>query len=301
MGKMTDALKKARMIKEGKLPSKAPENEPVVDEGEDETPTQAPAAQRKPAPSVPARESVERKAAESKVEAAKAPPTVTLAPTVAPNRKRPACVTAMEPAGVSAEEFRALKQRVLRSIRTKRSGSAKSSPSCVILVTGSGTGEGKTTVAANLALTLGENANYRVLLVDADMKNPGIPELFGLESGTGLAEILMGRASVEEATAATGLNNLWVMGAGKARQGSEELMIPNKLHAALGSIAGVFRYVVIDGAAPTQMRQTAELAPIADAVLLVVRRSKSLKRDAQETAKLIRNRGAEILGCVMVD
>ena len=304
MGKMTDALKKARMIKEGKLPSKAPENEPVVDG--DETPTQTPAVERTPAPSVPARESVERKAAERKVEAAKAQPTkeaptAALAPTAAPNRKRPACVTATEPAGASAEEFRALKQRVLRSIRTKRSGSAKSSPSCVILVTGSGTGEGKTTVAANLALALGENASYRVLLVDADMKNPGIPELFGLESGTGLAEILMGRASVEEATAATGLNNLWVMGAGKARQGSEELMTPNKLNAALGSIAGVFRYVVVDGAAPTQMRQTAELAPIADAVLLVVRRSKSLKRDAQEAAKLIRNRDAKILGCVMVD
>ena len=186
MGKMTDALKKARMIKEGKLPSKAPENEPVVDEGEDETPTQAPAAQRKPAPGVPTRESVERKEAEGKAEAAKAQPakeqptTAAPAPTAAANRKRPACVTATEPAGASAEEFRALKQRVLRSMRTKRSGSAKSSASCVILVTGSGTGEGKTTVAANLALTLGENANYRVLLVDADMKNPGIPELFGL-------------------------------------------------------------------------------------------------------------------------
>ena len=298
MGKMTDALKKARMIKEGKLPPTAPEKEPVVDEPVPVPATQAPSPEKKPAPQTPARGPVQQKTEAPKTQPVKETPDST---TVATTRKRIPCVTALEPAGLSAEEFRALKQHMLSSMRMKRPGSGKSGALRVILVTGSGSGEGKTTVAANLALALGENADYRVLLVDANLAKPEIPELFGLQGGTGLAELLLGRASIEEATVATGLNNLWLMGAGKARKSPEELMIPNKLQTTLAQLTGVFRYVVVDGPAPTTMRQTAELAPAADAVLLVIKRGKSTRREAQEAVKLIRNRGAEILGCVMVD
>jgi MinD-like ATPase involved in chromosome partitioning or flagellar assembly len=69
----------------------------------------------------------------------------------------------------------------------------------------------------------------------------------------------------------------------------------------LSQLATVFRYVIVDAPAPAVMRQTAELAPAADAVLLVLKRSRSSRRDAREAVKLIRNRGAEVLGCVMVD
>ncbi len=295
MGKMTDALKKARLIKEGKLPPTAPENEPVVDES-------VPAAQ--PATKSAVERSVEAPALAAVLGRKAEKATVTSVAAAKANAAagdKVTCVTALEPSGVSAEEFRALKQRVLSLSKTRHASGSKTKNTRVILVTSPGSAEGKTTVAANLALALGENADCRVLLVDADLKTPTIPGRFGLEDGTGLAELLQGRASVEEATVATGLNNVWLMGAGKARKSPEELMVPKRLEAVLSQMMSVFRYVVIDGPAPTGTRASAELAPVADAVLLVLKRSRSSKRETREAVKLIRNRGGEILGCVLVD
>ena len=273
MGKMTDALKKALAIRQGKVPPTAPEigAEELVEEP---SPASVPITQ----------------------DAAQTEPSIPIDPDLSgqiPQNKRGYCVMALEHEGPSAEEFRGLKQTLLTG-----PGADKRH---VILVTGPASGEGKSTVAVNLALALGEKADYRVLLIDADVRKPELPETFGLESGAGLAELLMGRAAIEDAVTSTGMNNVWVMGAGKARQNPEKLMVPKILRAMLSQLTRTFRYVVIDGPAPRVCLESAELAPVADAVLLVLRRKISGKRDVDETVRLIRNRGAEVLGCVLVD
>ena len=282
MGKMTDALKKALAIRQGKVPPTAPEigaEELVEEPSPASVPITQDAAQTEP--SIPIDEAGGTESSQA-----------TTRPQI-PQNKRGYCVMALEHEGPSAEEFRGLKQTLLTG-----PGADKRH---VILVTGPASGEGKSTVAVNLALALGEKADYRVLLIDADVRKPELPETFGLESGAGLAELLMGRAAIEEAVTSTGMNNVWVMGAGKARQNPEKLLVPKKLRTMLSQLIRTFRYVVIDGPAPRVCLESAELAPVADAVLLVLRRKKSGKRDVDETVRLIRNRGAEVLGCVLVD
>ena len=324
MGKMTDALKKALAIRQGKVPPTAPETgaEELVEEPEsvevESTTQEAPqdseepsgfrgAAQTEPPP-LPMRpggtESSQAKSTtrsplrtprnlRGSEEPLRTPRNLRGSEERIPPDKRGYCVMALEHEGPSAEEFRGLKQTLLTG-----PGADKRH---VILVTGPGTGTGKSTVAVNLALALGEKADYRVLLIDADIRKPELPEMFGLESGAGLAELLMGRAAFEEVVTSTGMNNVWVMGAGKARQNPEKLMVPKILRAMLSQLIHTFRYIVIDGPAPRVCLESAELAPVADAVLLVLRRKISGKRDVDETIRLIRNRGAEVLGCVLVD
>lgn len=302
MGKMMDALKKARAIREGRAAAHPPDEESVSPEGESVSPegvggsavresgaTASVTAESRPAPSVSPRPLTKPvMPSRTSLEAIK-----DIKPVEIPPDKRQYVVTALERAGHSAEEFRDLKQRITSGPKAQKRR--------VILVTGPAGGEGKSTVAVNLALVLAENAGYRVLVVDADLSKPELPTVFGLESGTGLAEMLLGRAAAEEAVRPTGLGNLWVLGAGKSRDNPKELMVPGKLQAVMEELARRFRYVVVDGPGPLRLLEGAELGSAADAVLLVLRRKQTDKRQAAEAVRLIRNRGAEVLGCVLVD
>ena len=310
MGKMTDALKKARLIREGKLPSTAPEksSETVLPVEEESEPVGGASEARVASSTRPERQPSSQVSSPvgGKAEAQtqrRVGPKVGI-----PDQLRGYCVTALEREGVSAEEFRALKQQVLAGMGSKRPR--------VILVTGAARRAGTTLVAANLALSLGENADFRVLLMDANLSESTdeqtdsdtgpasksvLTEIFRVKDKAGLAEMILGRASVVEAVTETGLDNVWVMGTGRAHRPRRELLAPQKFQVELPRLKQAFGYVVIDSPSVTSVVEAAELAPLADAVVLVVRRGSSSKRDASEAVRLIRNRGADVLGCVMVD
>ena len=319
MGRMTDALKKASLISEAKLPPTAPErppetNLPVEEESEptrasEGRPADSDRPEREPSSEVSAFVGGEADAQAQQPVGPKAAGVSEVSPRGSAREGLGGyCVTALEREGVSAEEFRALKQRVLAGMGGKRPR--------VVLVTGAAPRAGTSLVAANLALSLGENADFRVLLMDANLSESTdsstgsetgaasrsvLSEIFGLKDRPGLAEILLGRSSVAEAVTKTGLNNVWVMGAGRARRPRRELLAPQKFRVELPRLKQAFGYVVIDSPSVTSVVEAAELAPVADAVVLVVRRRSCSKRDAREALRLIRNRGADVLGCVMVD
>ena len=298
MGKMTDALKKLRAIQEGKAPSKAPDFDEIpARTAADESPATGPAPAEK-VTSAPIR---------TESSTPKADIQVTM---------DPVCVMALEAEGTSAEEFRGLKRAVLSALTAgKKGGASRKSRAVLIAAPGSGEGEGcpeTSTVAVNLALALGENADFRVLLVDANFTAPGIHNLLGLpEDASGLSEVLLGRASAEEVVIPTRTNNVWFMGVGKSRQAVSGLsdgsgpqtdsMAPKKLRAMLKLLLQTFRYVVIDGAAVGTSLGVSTFAPAVDGVLLALPRHSSRKRDAQEAVNVVRNRGGELLGSVLVD
>src|SRR4029078_5102108 len=68
-----------------------------------------------------------------------------------------------------------------------------------IIVTSPNKGDGKTLTAANLALTMAQEFQQRVLLVDCDLRRPAIPGLFGIAETPGLSDVLMGGASIDDA------------------------------------------------------------------------------------------------------
>ncbi|GMA86206.1 hypothetical protein GCM10025868_14560 [Angustibacter aerolatus] len=82
-----------------------------------------------------------------------------------------------------------------------------------LVVTSSLPGEGKTTTAINLAITMAE-AGSRVLLVDADLRRPAVSRYLGLEGSVGLTTVLIGEAEVEDVTQVWGSERLHVLSAG---------------------------------------------------------------------------------------
>ena len=101
----------------------------------------------------------------------------------------PALVTYARPKSEAAEAYRALRTSILLS--------SFGAPPKVILVTSAMPQEGKTTISANSALVLAQRGS-RVLLVDADLRRPGIEKLFGLRSRGGLSTLISGVDKVED-------------------------------------------------------------------------------------------------------
>src|SRR5262249_27738023 len=103
----------------------------------------------------------------------------------------PRLVAAFAPSDVAAEQYRALRTRILHA----DPGTAVN----VVLVTSPGRHEGKTLTAANLALTLAQDVQRRICVVDANLRNPQLHRTFGVDIGPGLSDVLVGRAGLDEA------------------------------------------------------------------------------------------------------
>ena len=169
-----------------------------------------------------------------------------------------------------------------------------------LLITSPGEGEGRTTVAANLAMAIARG-QHRVLLVDADIGDPGVHKAFRVENGVGLQDLLAGRASVEEAVRSTSLPRLGVLVAGKRPADDSEAFVNERFAAVMPLLRERFDVVVIDGPPLLGATDAAILAPLVDRVVLVVRgrrtRGEAL-REAQENLTLLR---ASLLGVVVND
>ncbi|HWI40605.1 MAG TPA: P-loop NTPase, partial [Verrucomicrobiae bacterium] len=105
-----------------------------------------------------------------------------------------------------AEEYRKLKTALLMA--------AGETTSRIFLVTSSVGGEGKSVTAANLAVSLSQEYDLSVLLVDADMRNPTIGELFGIDAPSGLSDYLSGANVLDEVIVRSGIRNLSILPAG---------------------------------------------------------------------------------------
>ncbi len=128
----------------------------------------------------------------------------------------PALVTYARPKSESAEAYRALRTSILLS--------SFGAPPKVILVTSALPQEGKTTISANSALVLAQRGS-RVLLIDADLRRPGIDKLFGFRSRGGLSSVISGVDKVEDVIVPfTRVPNLWIMPAGPIPPQPAELL-----------------------------------------------------------------------------
>jgi protein-tyrosine kinase len=161
-----------------------------------------------------------------------------------------------------AEKFRVLRHR-LQKIRADR-------PLTRLLVSSAVPREGKTLVAVNLAFSFAKTSK-RVLLVDADLRRPGVHQVLGLEEMSGLAEFLQGEN--DERTAIRRLDpvNLFYLPAGRPSSAVSELLGGGRFREFLKKAGEAFDWVVVDSAPITLFADTPHLSTLVDASLLVVR------------------------------
>lgn len=112
-------------------------------------------------------------------------------------------------------------------------------------ITSSGPGEGKSTTAANLAITLSE-AGSTVCLVDGDLRKPRVAELFGIEGGVGLTDVIIGRARLEDVLQPWGDGQLVLLPSGHKPPNPSELLGSIQMAEMLEILQDGFDYVIVD-------------------------------------------------------
>ena len=122
-----------------------------------------------------------------------------------------------------------------------------------LLVTSALPGEGKSFVASNLALTIAQNIDKHVLLIDCDMRRPTVHRIFGYENLPGLSNYLLGDATLPELLIRTGNNHLSILPGGPAPSNPAELVSSNRMLALLREVRSRYddRYIIIDSRRPT--------------------------------------------------
>jgi protein-tyrosine kinase len=174
----------------------------------------------------------------------------------------PLFVAATEPGSPAAEQYRIL--------RTRLEGRDRGQRSQFILVTSPGVGDGKTLTSANLALTMAQEFQHTVVLVEADMRRPTLAGLFGVRAEPGLVDVLVGTATLEDALVPVPGHNLFVLPAGVAAGRSTELLASSMMARLGEALRARFDRIVID-TPPVILADTHVLARLADGVLIVVR------------------------------
>jgi capsular exopolysaccharide synthesis family protein len=163
------------------------------------------------------------------------------------------------PDSAAAEQYRVLHQRVLRLAATR--------PLRILAVTSAGRGEGRTTTAANLALTAAREGRA-TLLVEGDLRRPTLARLLGLPPRAGVAEVLAGRAELGQAVGRIGPLALLV--AGEAAEPGPLLRGPAAA-ALVDELRAGWELVVVDAPPALAFSEGDRLSGEADAALLVVR------------------------------
>jgi capsular exopolysaccharide synthesis family protein len=168
----------------------------------------------------------------------------------------------------------------------------------VVAVTAAQTGDGVSTTALNLAMTMARTGRPAAV-VDANLRAPVLHKAFGLALAPGLAEVLMGRAELKAATVPTRVPNVSLLPAGGAGTPAQALLSQPGLKEVFDLLRARFDLVVVDTPPILQYPDTLHIAKCVDAVLQVVSSQGASRRDQQETRALLDRVGAPVLGTVL--
>jgi protein-tyrosine kinase len=161
------------------------------------------------------------------------------------------------------EEFRTLRSRLYQA-RSKQ-------PLSKILISSALPKEGKSFTAANLAQVIVRQHGRRVLLIDADLRNPQLHHILGAEPGPGLADYLQGEMDEFSIIQRGPMENLFLIPAGSNNGNPAELVANGRLKSLLSRLDPVFDWVIIDSPPAALVSDAGLLAYYCDGVLLVVR------------------------------
>ena len=184
-----------------------------------------------------------------------------------------------DPSGVAADRFRLLRMR-LRVFQA--AGTLKS-----LLITSAQPGEGKSTIALNLATALAEGGKHKVLLMEADLYHSKLSKRLGLQARSGLAECL--ESGMNPISAVRRLEPLhwYLLSGGEPRGIPTELLQSDSLPRVLQRLSPYFDWILIDTPPVGLLTDALLISQHADASLLVVRADRTPREAVEEALKLL--------------
>jgi capsular exopolysaccharide synthesis family protein len=171
-------------------------------------------------------------------------------------------------------------------------------PPRVIMVSSSVAGEGKSTVAVNLAVSLAEGG-HRVTIVEADLRRPRVTRYLGLVDGAGLTSILSGAADLDDVLQTYGNGGLSVLAAGSIPPNPSELLSSSRLGGLVEDLRARNDFVIFDTPPLLPVSDGSAVAVVMDGVLLSVRHGKTRREELEQAAAVLTRVGAKMLGVVL--
>lgn len=185
-----------------------------------------------------------------------------------------------------------------RSMRTSLEFYSIDKPLQVLVITSSEPEEGKTTVAANLAVTLAKGEN-RVLLLDADMRRPNVHKRLGISNRVGLSDLIRGRMSLNEVIQfSKEIKNLHVITSGSLPPNPSDLITSQKMALIIETLKTRYDKIVID-TPPAIVSDAQILSTKSDGVIYVIRPGKTRTIAVKTPLEEFYRVGAKVIGVVM--
>lgn len=204
------------------------------------------------------------------------------------NRRK--LVSALDPKSPITEQY--------RTIRTNIQFASIDKELNTIMVTSAGPGDGKSTTAANLAVTFAQQGK-KVLLVDADLRKPTVHYTFNLTNTVGLTSVLTKQLALEDAFVESSISSLSILPSGPIPPNPAELLSSVSMDTFLRHAAEQFEHVIFDTPPVLAVTDAQILANKCDGAILVVSSGKTEIEEATKAKELLIASKGKLLGAVL--
>ena len=198
----------------------------------------------------------------------------------------------LKPRSVSAEAYRTIRTAIFYGVPE---GKAKT-----ILITSPAPGDGKSTLASNLAITMAQ-AKQKTIIIDADFRKPMQHKIFKIDNKTGLSNLLAGTIDLDEAIQAGPGEGLDILPCGASIPNPSEMLSSNAFADLLKSLSGQYDRIILDSPPVTPVADSQILGAICDITIVVLRAEKSMRKVSQQTRDTLMSVNAHVLGTVVND
>ena len=185
-----------------------------------------------------------------------------------------------------------------RTMRTNfQFATIKNKPKTV-MITSAVPGEGKTTTAVNMAVTMADRG-IRVLLVDTDLRRPNVHRVLKMERGPGLADVLRDDLDIHSVIRETTIENLWIISSGRVPPNPSELIGSDRMLRIMQQLGSEFDLVICDAPSILVVTDPVLLATYVDTVAIIVSVNNARRETVQRAYKLLQAANAHVAGVIL--
>lgn len=205
----------------------------------------------------------------------------------------------IDPAIIVHHRSKSTSSESFRGVRTSLYFGNRAGDLKVIQVTSASPADGKSTLAANLAVSIAQSGR-KVALVDCDFRRPRVDKIFGVENKVGLSTMLAGNAELPDILQVSEVPNLTIITSGVRPSNPAELLSSEQYTQALAMLREKFDYVIIDSPPILAVSDPAAIAARVDGTLMALRLRHNDRALSTRALKMLSSINANVLGVVVV-
>ena len=168
----------------------------------------------------------------------------------------------------------------------------------VIQMESSISGEGKTTLGCNLAVSISFNEK-KVLVIDLDFRKPRINRLFNVLNEDGLVDYMSEKIAFDKLIKKTSYENVDVITRGSAIYNPSMLLTSKKFSDLINQLRGMYDFIILDAPPVLQVAEYTHISKVSDGVLFVVRYGQTKRSQVNEAAELLKKNNIRVIGSVL--